>query len=183
MLQHAFAVSVDIPKPGGEKRAKEIKRWFMLSIDFEYSDFCESIIIGNHDVDIEIFRETGTFAWTLEMLIDGKPVEWPHVFVADKAAYDAAILYLKERGLNPDMFTDDDDYPIIESPLCQKLLVEGHPFEISIYRGVDEPEWILEITNAKGTSIIPDERFKTDEDALGVALADFENEPIANFLV
>ncbi len=38
----------------------------MLSADFEYSDFCQSIIIGNHDVDIEIFREIGTFAWTLE---------------------------------------------------------------------------------------------------------------------
>ena len=81
------------------------------------------------------------------------------------------------------MFADDDDYPIIESPLCQNLLLEAHPFEISIYRGVDEPEWILEITNAKGTSIIPDKRFKTGEDALGVALADFKNEPIANFLV
>jgi hypothetical protein len=183
MQQNACVLSVETPKPGGEKRAKEMKRWFMLSTDFEYSDFCESIVIGNHDVDIEIFRETGTFAWTLEMLIDGKPVEWPHVFVADKAAYDAAIRHLKERGLNPDMFTDDDDYSIIESPLCQKLLVEGHPFEISIYRGVEEPDWILEITNAKGTSFIPDERFRTDEDALGVALADFENEPIENFLV
>tara|TARA_B110000211_G_C13853845_1_gene453378 strand:- start:128 stop:583 length:456 start_codon:yes stop_codon:yes gene_type:complete len=100
------------------------------------------------------------------MKVDGKPVHWPHVFVADKAAYDAAVLYLKERGLNPDMFTEEDDYPIIESPLCQKLLVEGHPFEISLYRGVDEPEWILEITNANGTSFIPDEQFKTDKDAL-----------------
>ena len=116
------------------------------------------------------------------MQIDGKPVEWPHVFVANKAAYNGTILYLKERGMNRDMFADDDDYPIIESPLCQKLLVEGHSFEICIYRGVDEPEWILEITNAKGTFFIPDERFKTDRDALGVALADFENEPIASFL-
>jgi hypothetical protein len=154
----------------------------MLSINFDYSDFCQSFIIGSHDVDIEIFREAGTFSWTLEMKVDSKSLEWPHVFVADKAAYDAAILYLKERGLNPDMFADDDDYPIIESPLSQKLLVEGHPFEIGIYRGVDEPEWILEIINAVGTSFIPDERFKTDKDALGVALADFENEPLENFL-
>jgi hypothetical protein len=154
----------------------------MLSTDFDYSDFCQSLIIGSHDADIEIFREAGTFAWTLEMKVDGKPVHWPHVFVADKAAYDAAVLYLKERGLNPDMFTEEDDYPIIESPLCQKLLVEGHPFEISIYRGVDEPEWILEVTNANGTSFIPDEQFKTDKDALGAALADFENEPIEDFL-
>lgn len=71
---------------------------------------------------------------------------------------------------------------IIESPLCQKLLVEGHPFEISIYRGVDEQEWILEIINAKGTSFIPDERFKTDKDALGAALTDFENEPLEDVL-
>ena len=34
----------------------------------------------------------------------------------------------------------------------------------------------------KGTSFIPDERFKTDSDALGAALADFENEPIEDFL-
>lgn len=153
----------------------------MLSTDFEYSDFCRSLIIGSHDVDIAIFREFGSFAWHLEMHIDDKPVEWPHVFVADKAAFDAAILHLKERGLNPDMF-EKDDYPIIDSPLSQKLLVEGHPFEISIYRGVDEPDWILEITNGKGTSFIPDERFKTDKDALAAALADFENEPVEEFL-
>jgi hypothetical protein len=153
----------------------------MLSTDFEYSDFSRSLIIGKHDVDIAIFRESGSFAWHLEMHIDDKPVDWPHVFVADKAAFDAAILDLKKRGLNPDMFVEDD-YPIIDSPLSQKLLVEGHPFEISIYRGVDEPDWILEITNGKGTSFIPDERFKTDKDALGAALADFENQPIEEFL-
>lgn len=153
----------------------------MISTDFENSNYCRSLMIGSHDVDIEIFRQRGSIAWHLEMKVDGKPVEWSNVFVADKAAYDAAILYLKERGLNPEMM-DEGDYPIIESPLSQKLLVEGHPFEISIYRGVDEPNWILEITNTKGTSLIPDERFKTDKDALGAALADFENEPIEDFL-
>jgi uncharacterized protein len=154
----------------------------MLSTDFDYSDFCKSFVIGDHDVAIEIFREVGTFSWTLKMEVDGKPVEWSHVFVADKAAYDAAVVYLKERGLNPDTLADDEDYPIIDSPLSQSLLVEGHRFEISIYRGVDEPDWILEIINAKGTSFIPVGRFRTDKDALGAALADFENEPIEDFL-
>ncbi len=153
----------------------------MLSTDFEYSDFGRSFIIGKHDVEVEIFRETGTFAWHLEMAVDGKPVEWPHTFIADKAAYDAAVIHLKELGLNPDM-TDPDDFDIIDSPLSQNLLVEGHPFEISIYRGIDEPDWILEIINGKGTSFIPDMRFSTDQDALGAALADFENEPIEEFL-
>ena len=27
----------------------------MLSTDFDYSDFCQSLIIGSHDADIEIF--------------------------------------------------------------------------------------------------------------------------------
>jgi|TARA_B110000908_G_scaffold130255_1_gene153124 hypothetical protein len=75
----------------------------MLSTDFDYSDFRQSRIIGSHDEDIEILRDSGTFAWTLEMKVDGKPVHWPHVFVADKATYDDAVLYLKERGLNPDI--------------------------------------------------------------------------------
>jgi len=35
---------------------------------------------------------------------------------------------------------DEGDYSIIESPLSQKLLVEGHLFEISIYLGVDEAD-------------------------------------------
>jgi hypothetical protein len=76
----------------------------------------------------------------------------------------------------------EDDFEIIDSPLNQRLLVEGHSFEITIYKGVDEPDWILEIINEKGTSFIPEERFKTDRDAMGAALADFENEPIEEFL-
>lgn len=59
--------------------------------------------------------------------------------------------------------------------------VEGHRFQIDIYRGPDEG-WTLEVVNEKGTSYIPDTLFDTDTDALGVALADFENEPIKEFL-
>ena len=35
---------------------------------------------------------------------------------------------------------------------------------------------------SKGTSFNPRERFKMDEDALGVTLADYENEPLEGFL-
>jgi len=35
---------------------------------------------------------------------------------------------------------------------------------------------------SKGTSLTPDERFKMDRDALGVKLADYENEPLEGFL-
>lgn len=153
----------------------------MPSKEFEYSNYSRSLMIGENDADIEIYREPGTHAWHLEMKINGKIVEWPHVFIADKAAFDAAIKHLKERGLDPDMF-QDDDFVLIESPLNQSVMIEGHRFDIEIYRGADETDWILEIVNEKGTSIIPDARFPTDQDALGAAMADFENEPIEEFI-
>lgn len=153
----------------------------MASTEFEYSDYNQSLMIGGNDVDIEIYREPGTHAWHLEMKISGKITEWPHVFIADKAAFDAAVKYLKEHGLDPDMF-QDDGFVLIESPLSQSVMVEGHRFDIAIYRGADEPDWILEIVNEKGTSILPDGRFPTDQDALGAAMADFENGPIEEFL-
>ena len=151
-----------------------------MPTEYEYSDYGRDFMIGGINVDIEIFRNHGTHAWHMETSIDGEVLEWPHTFIADKAAYDAAIKHIKERGLNPDMF--ENDFEIIDSPLNQRLLVEGHSFEITIYKGVDEPDWILEIINEKGTSFIPEERFKTDSVAMGAALADFENEPIEEFL-
>jgi hypothetical protein len=147
----------------------------------EISDYSRSLIVRGDDADIDIYREAGTYGWRLDLKLNGKAIDVPNVFVADKAAYDHAIGILKQRGLKQDML-DADDFGIIDSPLSQRLLVEGHPFEIKIYRGVDEPEWLLEIVNAKGTSIVPDQRFKSDQDALGAALADFENKPIEEFL-
>ncbi len=73
------------------------------------------------------------------------------------------------------------DFVIINSPLSQALVVEGHRFEIQIYRGEDT-QWTLEVVNANATSFVRDELFPTEEDALGAALADFENSPIEDFL-
>lgn len=73
------------------------------------------------------------------------------------------------------------DLEIIDSPLNQSVMVEGHRFEIQIYRG-QETLWTLEIVNAHGTSFVWDELFQTDQDALGAALADFKNSPVEDFL-
>ena len=147
----------------------------------ETSDYCRSFLIEDTDVDIEIFRPDGTHGWQLELKINGHLVETPNVFLADKAAYDHAIELLKQNGHDPQILAADD-FGIIDSPLSQRVLVEGHPFEIKIYRGVDEPEWLLEIVNAKGTSIVPEQTFKTDREALATAMADFETDPIEEFL-
>lgn len=73
------------------------------------------------------------------------------------------------------------DIKIIDSPLSQSVAVEGHRFEIQIYRG-EGTMWTLEVVNEKSTSFVWDELFPTDRDALGAALADFENSPVEDFL-
>ena len=73
------------------------------------------------------------------------------------------------------------DITITDSPLSQSLIVEGHCFDIKIYRG-EHTLWTLEVVNAKATSFVWDELFPTDEDALGAALTDFENSPVEDFL-
>ncbi|WP_426034038.1 hypothetical protein [Cypionkella sp. TWP1-2-1b2] len=70
---------------------------------------------------------------------------------------------------------------VIKSPLSQVLLVEGHRFEVGIYRD-EVAGWFLEIVNEKGSKFVCDEWFSTDADALGAAIADFENQPIEDFL-
>lgn len=150
-------------------------------MEYEFSDYCQSMILGKNDVDIEVFRPLGTFGWTLLLKINGNAQHTPQVFMADKTAYEHAMSVIRNLGMNPDMFVDDE-CEIILSALCQRIVVEGHMFDIQIYRGADEPMWILEIVNEKGTSIIPDELFETDKIALETALNDLQEDPIEEFL-
>ena len=65
---------------------------------------------------------------------------------------------------------NDDTYNNVHSPLERTLSGEGHSLHIGIYRGADEPDWILEIQDEQGTSTVFDERFATDQAALDAAL-------------
>jgi uncharacterized protein len=65
---------------------------------------------------------------------------------------------------------------IIHSPLARMLNGEGHTLHIDIYRGVSEPDWILEIEDETGTSTVFDERFASDQAALDTALSQIEAE-------
>jgi uncharacterized protein len=70
----------------------------------------------------------------------------------------------------------NDRYHNIHSPLERTLSGEGHTLRIAIYRGVNELDWILEIEDEAGTSIVFDERFASDHAALDAALAEIEAE-------
>ena len=147
----------------------------------EFSDYSGSFFDGTREAEITIFRDAGTYGWTLELDLDGRPIPVSTIFLADKAAYDFAIAQLASRGFEQEVFVADD-YGLIESPLSRHINVKGHSFELAIYRGEDEPQWTVEIINSKGTSFIPEETFKSDQAALDHALADLANEPIEELL-
>lgn len=64
-----------------------------------------------------------------------------------------------------------DDAPnIVYSGESQSFIVDGYRFDIQIYRGEDEAEWLLEVVDSAGTSHAWEDRFRSDKDARHAAL-------------
>ena len=59
----------------------------------------------------------------------------------------------------------DDDYKIEDSPLCQSFSEGSVTVQVHIYRGEDDPGWILEVVDHEGASTVWDDRFATDGEA------------------
>ncbi len=57
--------------------------------------------------------------------------------------------------------SNEDEPKIIRSPLCEKMTVDGRTVEIEIY-GTGENDWILEVVDEEGNSVVWDGTFKTD---------------------
>jgi uncharacterized protein len=64
----------------------------------------------------------------------------------------------------------DDDPEIIFSERSGHYLVDGVRLEVSIYKTDRDPEWVLEVINSNGTSIVWDDPFEDD----GLAWKAFE---------
>jgi hypothetical protein len=75
------------------------------------------------------------------------------------------------------------DVPVVYSPLGRDVSDEDGSVEIRIYRGVDEPTWILELEDALGGSTVWNDRFDSDELALEAALLAIKEEGIRSFYV
>ena len=75
-----------------------------------------------------------------------------------------------------------DDPEIIMSPLCRKITVDGITIQIDIYRGENEPGWILEVIDEENASTVWDEPFDIDQEALDAVLIVIEKDGIRSFL-
>jgi len=77
----------------------------------------------------------------------------------------------------------DEDFEIEYSPLSRKYEQDGKIVEIQIYE--DDPKengWILEIVDEYGNSVVYDDLFKTDQEALDQFLSDVKEEGIDAFI-
>ncbi|MDG1437842.1 MAG: hypothetical protein P8P98_02625, partial [Emcibacteraceae bacterium] len=70
---------------------------------------------------------------------------------------------------------------IITSSKTQKVLVKGQSISIEIYKLEGTGGWTLEVINDQGTSIVWEDLFGSDEDALSTALDTLDEEGLAIF--
>lgn len=70
----------------------------------------------------------------------------------------------------------------VRSSKSQYFVLDGHRFDIQIYRGKSDRNWLLEVIDCKGTSHFWDDRFQSDKDALDTALDKLERDGIYGFL-
>ena len=59
----------------------------------------------------------------------------------------------------------NDNYKIEDLPLCQSFSEGSVTVQVHIYRGEDDPGWILEVVDDEGASTVWDDRFATDAEA------------------
>ena len=69
----------------------------------------------------------------------------------------------------------DEAVPITMSPLCQTITQDGYTLEVLIYDD-GAAGWLLEVVDAHGTSVVWDESFTTDQEALAELFTVLNNE-------
>ena len=75
-----------------------------------------------------------------------------------------------------------EEYEIENSRLSRRISKDGMTVEVHIFRGEDDPGWILQVVDQEGGSTVWDDLFPTEEEALAEALNTIETEGIACFV-
>ena len=74
------------------------------------------------------------------------------------------------------------DPEIVMSQLCREIIQDGTKIQVDIYRGENEPGWILEVIDEENASTVWDDPFDTDREALDEVLEVIEKDGIRSFL-
>ena len=71
---------------------------------------------------------------------------------------------------------------LVTSGKSQRVIIDGYPFSIQIYRLEDEQTWTLEVVDHEGASHVWDDQFPSDKDARTAALEALEENGALAFM-
>ncbi len=75
----------------------------------------------------------------------------------------------------------DDDYVLIESPLSGEFARDGVRVDVKIYRGEQDPIWVLEVVDQANNSYVWEEQFATDQLAMNEFLKSVDEEGMKQY--
>ena len=74
------------------------------------------------------------------------------------------------------------DPEIVMSPLCREISGDDTRIQVDIYRGEDNPGWILEVIDEENASTVWNDPFNTDREALDEVMEFIEKDGIRSYL-
>ena len=78
--------------------------------------------------------------------------------------------------------TEEDEPNILTSGKSTRIVVDGHPFSIEIFRLDTDQAWTLEVVDHEGTSHVWEHQFESDVDARDTATNAIETEGAVAFM-
>ena len=78
--------------------------------------------------------------------------------------------------------TDTDEPNLVTSGKSKRIIVDGYPFSIDIYRLEADTSWSLEVVDHEGTSHVWEGCFSSDDEALDTAITAIETEGAVTFM-
>ena len=76
----------------------------------------------------------------------------------------------------------EEEPNIVTSGKSQRVIIDGHPFSIEIYRAETDQNWMLEVVDQDGTSHVWDDQFASDKEARNAAIQAIEEEGAVAFM-
>ena len=76
----------------------------------------------------------------------------------------------------------EDEPNLVTSSKSQRIVVDGYPFSIEIYKLEEENRWTLEVVDHEGTSHVWDESFESDKGAQNAAIQELESQGANGFM-
>ena len=76
----------------------------------------------------------------------------------------------------------DEEPNLVTSGKSTRVVIDGYPFSIDIFRMENDTTWTLEVIDEQNTSHVWDEQFQSDAEARDVAVKTIEAEGAIAFM-